>query len=90
MKKEYYKLTDTPLLRYRLKFTAVTTAVMNNILSHYDAQYASYSEFDWTSVPSYIEGGANLAGRWVDESLRISPLGMKYWNVELIFEKAVA
>lgn len=90
MKKRYYKLSNNPRLQWKLSFHAVTSTVMNNIVAHYDSCYGSYSQFTWTSVPSYIESGSNLTGRWVQGSLNVTPLGKKYWNVDIVFEKSVS
>jgi len=89
MKKEYYKLSNTPTVRYRLVFNAISTTVMNSILDHYSSCYGGYDNFTWTSVPSYIESGSNLTGRWVEKSLSIAPARMARWNVEILFEKDV-
>jgi len=89
MKKEYYKLSDTPTVRYRLHFKAVSSSTMGTILAHYDSAFGSYDSFSWTSVPSYIEAGASLTGRWVNDSIKISEVGMKFWNVQILFEKAI-
>ena len=86
MKKEYLNLSTTSLKRYDIKFNAQTTAVKDVILAHYNARYGGYDSFIWTSVPSYVNSGANLTGRWVDKSIKFTPIGYKRWNITIQFE----
>ena len=60
MKKEFLNLSSTPLLQYKIKFSALTTANKDVLLAHYKDQSGGYYEFSWTSVPSYINSGANI------------------------------
>ena len=87
MKKEFLNLSSTPLLQYKIKFSALTTANKDVLLAHYKDQSGGYYEFSWTSVPSYINSGANISGRWVDGSLSISAVAGKYWACGITFEK---
>jgi len=89
MNKEYYKLTSNAQVQYRLRFTAVNSSTMNTILGHYDACFGAYDSFTWTTVPSYISSGSSMSCHWVANTLDITPAGMKYWNIEGIFEKDV-
>jgi len=89
MKKEFLNIAATPLQRYRLKFKTLTTANKDVLLAHYKARYGGYDEFIWTSVPAYIESGANITGRWVDGSLDITPVANGRWVCSIIIEKSV-
>ena len=88
MKKEFLNLSTTALQRYQLKFKALTTANKDVLLDHYKARYGGDDEFKWTSVPAYIESGADITGRWVDGSLSISPVAGKYWVCSITMEKS--
>ena len=88
MKKEFLNLSTTPLQRYQLTFKNCTTAKKDLIIAHYNAQYAGFAEFAWTSVPSYIESGANITGRWIDGSRKITPVANGAWNIQLTIEKS--
>ena len=87
MKKEYLNMSSTPEEQWELQFKALTSAQMNAIKDHYDDQYGGYAEFSWQSVPSYINSGANMTGRWVDRSFKQTPNSNK-WNVSITFEKS--
>lgn len=89
MKKEFLNLSTTALRQYQLTFNVLTTANKDVLLAHYNARYGGYDEFTWTSVPSYIESGTNITGRWVDGSLQITPVGNKYWKCSITMEKSV-
>ena len=88
MKKEFFNLSATALQRYHIKFNVLTTANKDILLAHFKAQSGGYYPFSWTSVPAYIESGANITGRWVDGSLSITPIGYKRWNCSVIMEKS--
>lgn len=90
MKKEYYSMTSNSIQKYDLKFTAVTNADRDTLLTHYSDQYGGYHNFSWQSVPSYIGSGANITGRWVDGSLRMKIKAGTYWECLITFEKEVA
>jgi len=88
MKKEYLNISSTPVERYRLKFKSASNTIRETIHTHYKDQSGGYYPFSWQSVPSYIGSGANITGRWVDGSLKMTPIGANTYSVELIFEKA--
>lgn len=87
MKKEYLNVSATPIKQWDLQFKALTSTEMNTILTHYEDQSGGYYEFKWTSVPLYVNSGADITGHWVDGSLRISQNSNK-WNVNIRFEKS--
>ena len=89
MKKEYLNLSSTPTERYLLKFKTLSSTNMNTLLTHFKDNYGGWYPFTWKSVPTYIGSGANLTGRWVDKSLKLMPVGNKYWQCEVMFEKSV-
>jgi len=89
MKKEFFNMSAQPLQRYELKFKGLSTADKEILLSHYKARYGGYEEFVWTSVPSYIESGVNITGRWVDGSLEIAPINEQLWSCSIFIEKSV-
>jgi len=87
-KKEYLNLSTTSVRRYTIKFNAQTTTVKDAILAHYNARYGGYDSFAWTSVPAHVNSGSNLTGRWIDGSIKFTPVGYKLWNISIRFEKA--
>lgn len=91
MKKEYYLLSPTPTIQFRLVWTGLSDASFATILSHWRGVSGTYASFNWICVPSYIDGGAglgaNMLGRWVDKP-RWNP-DSNSWDVELVFEKEV-
>jgi len=87
MKKEYYNLSATSVDTYRLRFKTLTSTDRQTLLTHYNEQYGGFHNFSWQSVPSYIGSGANITGRWVDGSLKMSPISASRWNCEIMFEK---
>lgn len=89
MKKEYLNLSATPTEQFALTFKALTSANMATIRTHFKDNSGGYYPFTWKSVPSYIDSGSNKTGRWVEKSLKISPVGNTRWQVEITFETAV-
>lgn len=87
MKKEYYQVSAAAVEKYRLTFNAETSAERDTILTHYKDQSGGYYPFSWTSVPSYIGSGANITGRWIDKSLKMTQ-NSNMWKITLDFEKA--
>lgn len=87
MKKDYQNISSTPIKKYKLIFEALTTTNKDAFLTHYNDQYGGYHSFSWTSVPSYIGGGTNITGRWVADSLEITPILSTVWKISIIFEK---
>jgi len=87
MKKEYLNLSATALQKYKITFNVLTTANKDTLLTHFKANYGEFHSFTWKSVPSYIESGANITGRWVTGSLSITPIGYKRWTCSVIIEK---
>ena len=85
-KKEYFNVAATPIQRYRLEFMGKTHAERQAIINHFNDQYGSYHNFSWQSVPSYINSGANITGRWVKGTYKESPVGSK-WRINISFEK---
>lgn len=91
LKKEYYLLSSTPRRQYTLKFDGLSDANFATVLDFYRDVSGQYMEFNWNTVPLYINGGAGagvtMAGRWVDKP-KWTPESNS-WNVELIFEKSI-
>ena len=87
MKKEYLNLSATPIRRYRLLFKGLSNTDRETLLTHFEDQSGGYYQFTWQSVPSYINGGSNITGRWVDGSFRSNPVGPVIWDCEVTFEK---
>ena len=92
MKKEYYLLSPTPAVKYKLEFSGVSDSTFAFILSHYRDVSGPFASFNWTAVPSYIDGGdglgVDMTGRWTEKP-NWSPKA-KSWDVEMIFEKDIA
>ena len=88
MKKEYFNISANAVRKFKLEFKAVTSTVRNAILDHYKAQSGGYYPFSWQTVPSYIDSGANIIGRWVEESYNESHASNKF-KISLTFEKQV-
>ena len=88
MKKEYMNIASTPVETYQLIFKALTDANRDVLKTHYDDQYGGYHNFSWQSVPSYIGSGANITGRWTDNSLEMNIISNK-WRCSIIFEKEI-
>lgn len=89
MKKEYYNLSSIPTEIFVLKFHALTNTQRDTLLDHYNDQSGGYYLFSWQSVPSYINGGSNISGRWVDKSLKMTPVSWNWWSCSLSFEKNI-
>ena len=89
MKKEYINISSTPVEKFTLNFNALTSAERDTLITHYNDQYGEYHSFSWQSVPSYIGSGANITGRWVDGSLKMTPASKTYWRCSIKFEKDV-
>jgi len=88
-KKEYMNIASTPTEKYELQFNALTNSQRDTLLTHYKDNYGEYHSFSWKSVPSYVNSGADMTGRWVDGSLRMSPVGNLYWRCSVVFEKEI-
>jgi hypothetical protein len=86
MKKEYFNISSTAVQKYKLNFKVLTNTDRDTLLTHINAQLMSHYSFSWQSVPSYIGSGANITGRWVQGSLKIS-INSNKWSVSLNFEK---
>jgi hypothetical protein len=89
MKKEYLNLAATPEEKFLLRFKALTSTNMSILLTHFKDNSGGFYPFSWTSVPSYINSGSDMTGRWVQGSLKITPNGNRYWQCEVMFEKSV-
>jgi hypothetical protein len=89
MKKEFLNISAAPQEQYRLSFKALTNTEMATLRTHFKDNSGGYYPFAWKSVPSYIDSGANITGRWVQGSLKIPPVSGKYWAVEITFEKSI-
>lgn len=87
-KKEYMNISSNAVRKYTLKFKALTNANRDILQSHFDDQYGDYHLFSWQSVPDYIGSGANISGRWVKGSLKMSIISNK-WRCEITFEKDI-
>ena len=88
MKKEYINLSSTPTEQYMIKIKVLTSTQMNTWLTHFKDNSGEYYPFSWTSVPSYINGGSAMSGRWVKGSWKATPLSAGKWACEATFEKA--
>jgi len=88
MKKEFLNISTTPVERFEITYRNLTTANKDIFLAHYKANSGGYYPFTWKSVPAYIGSGANITGRWVDDSYSLSPAGTARWTLKVIFEKA--
>jgi hypothetical protein len=86
MKKDYQNISTTKVQKYELRFKALINANRDILLTHYEDQYGDYHSFSWQSVPSYIGSGANITGRWVKGSLKMSIISNK-WKCSVLFEK---
>jgi len=85
MYRNYYLLSPTPQLQYKLNFTEITDSDYAVLLAQWRDVSGSYGIFDWNTVPSYIESGATMRGRWTGQP-DIKP-NARSWNVSLIFER---
>jgi len=85
-KKEYQNISTTPTKQFELKFQGLSDTDYDSLRAHYEARYGGYDSFSWQSVPSYIESGANMTGRWKDKSLKAKARAT-CWDVTIIFEK---
>jgi len=95
-KKDYQNLSTTPIRRFKLIFRGITDATAETIMDHYEGRYGGYDDFAWTNtgMPTWLNdlldlAGAGMSGRWVDGSLKITPLPNGYMNVEVEFEKSI-
>ena len=86
-KKEYLNIAATPIERYTLVFKALSKADMETLRDHYRDQSGGYYLFSWQSVPSYIDSGANISGRWMDRSFKRTGIGANRWMCQIKFEK---
>jgi|WetSurMetagenome_2_1015567.scaffolds.fasta_scaffold134164_2 hypothetical protein len=96
MKKQFQSLSVTPIQRFRLIFKNLTNSVAMGIQNHYVSCYGGWDSFSWTTVPTYIDtdmtgtgDGTAMTGRWVEGSLKMTPLAATRWDVELTFEKSI-
>lgn len=88
VKKDYQNISTTPTRKYKVIFKPMTTANRDVLVNHFEAQYGGYHPFSWQSVPSYIGSGANMTGRWIDDSLEISMVS-HMWQCTILFEKDI-
>ncbi len=88
MKKEYFNVSANAVRKFKLDFKAVTNTVRNNILDHYKAQSGGYYPFSWQTIPSYIDSGANMTGRWAEGSYSESHIS-NLFKISITFEKQV-
>ena len=89
MKKEYINIATTPTEKFTLNFSALTNTERDTLLDHYNDQYGGFYSFSWASVPSYVCSGADMTGRWVKGSLKMTPISKTYWKCSIMFEKDV-
>ena len=89
MKKEYINIATTPTEKFTLNFSALTNAERDTLLDHYNDQYGGFYSFSWASVPSYVCSGADITGRWVKGSLKMTSVSKTYWKCSIVFEKDV-
>ncbi len=86
MKKDYQNISTTKVQKYELIFKALTNVNRDILQTHFEDQYGDYHSFSWQSVPSYIGSGANITGRWVKGSLKMSIISNR-WKCSVLFEK---
>lgn len=89
MKKEYMNIAATPNEDYELVFKALSNGDRETLLAHYEDQSGGYYLFSWQSVPSYVESGSNISGRWIDGSYRAKPAGPLLWDCKVTFRKDI-
>ena len=91
MKKEYHNISATPVEKFRLLFKGLSNTDKETLLDHYNSQSGGYYEFEWQTVPSYIDDASDndKDGRWVDKSLRMTPVGPTLWDCQITFEEDV-
>jgi len=89
MKREYYLLSNSPNRQFNLKFIGLSDAVFSALLTQYRGVSGEYAAFNWTTVPSYIDGGSgsgvSMYGRWAGQP-KFAP-NADNWDVEMVFEK---
>lgn len=86
MKKEYFNISSNSVDKYQLEFKVLSDAGRDVILDHFNDQSGGYHNFSWQSVPSYIGSGANITGRWIQGSLKMTQNSNK-WKIMINFEK---
>lgn len=85
MKKERFGISETPFQIYQLEFKVRSDSERDTILNHYKDQRGDLYSFEWQSVPSYINSGANITGNWVLDSIKM-PTNSNKWRVTIDFE----
>jgi len=92
-KKDYTNLSSDPEEIYTLEFQGLSDANTKIVRDHYKARYGGYDDFAWKNayIPDYIIAllgltTNDLTGRWVDNSLKITP-NSKYYDVTIQFIK---
>ena len=86
MKKEYMNVSSAAIQRFKLSLQLVTSE-KDTLLAHFNDQYGGYHSFSWTSVPSHINSGVSMTGRWVDGSLSLPIRAGLVWLCQVEFEK---
>ncbi|HCY86662.1 MAG TPA: hypothetical protein DHV36_16135 [Desulfobacteraceae bacterium] len=86
-KKEYFNIAGSPVEQFRLEFGGKTKAELQAFMAHFNDQLGSFYAFSWQSVPDYIDGGADMTGRWVAGSYKETPVE-EHWKFQITFEKA--
>ncbi len=89
MKKEFLNVSATPEERFRVVFYGLSDTDRSTLLTHFRDNSGGYYPFSWKSVPSYVYSGANMTGRWVEGSFKMSPIGGTRWSCDVVFEKSV-
>lgn len=85
MKKRYYNVSGTSISQFRLVFDGLSNTQHTTLRNHYNECKGEYDSFTWTSVPSYIESGNDMVGRWLTGSFK-EDTKSKYWECEIVFE----
>ncbi len=89
MKKDFNLMSGSSSVDiYRLQFTGLSDTDYNGgsgVHDHFIGQNGGYSSFRWASVPSYINSGSDVTGRWVAGTFNPTPKASS-WDVEVSFE----
>lgn len=97
MKKNYANLSgSTPILKWKCKWQGLSDTSYYLLYQHFYDNKGGYDSFAFKCVPSYIDtdedgvpDGSAMTGRWVEGTFKTKLLP-RSWDLEIVFEKAVA